>query len=458
MAYSTAHVRPERPYPTFPLTAHKTGQWKKRVNGRDCYFGRWYDPETGRRWGTLDQVDPDGRMYKAALAEYDTFRRRQLDDQLMAARSSEVALDVVANAFLNAEHDRLDAGDIMPRTYEGHREALRQMVAAVGGSTLIRELDEESDLAKLKAYLADMRSRFAAWTYNRHVRSIRAMFRWAVNPIDGILTGPLRLAGVLTMVGTRVRRREQREARATAGGRHMPTIPELRALYAAAPPRLKACYLLAYFGAYGQGDCAELPENVLQLDPPPHLDLPAGWGLIHFPRPKTEVDRVCVLPPIAVDALRAVLASRPKAGDPQYAGRVFLTETGQPICYDVVERDRHGTVKKIMRVDNVKQWHAANRRRLPEGTARPMGFYAIRHASITLTGGCDETARLLHEGHILPGVRPEYVEGVSSAELLKVARTLLEHWERNEVTALVGGHVQPQPPAPSSSSPAPAQA
>jgi hypothetical protein len=452
---TTDQTRPDRPYPKFPLTPHKTGQWKKRVGGRDFYFGRWHDPDVGIRWGDLAQVDPTGRMWKAAFEEYNTFARREAEGQLMAAKSVDVSIEAVASAFLNAEHDRLDAGDIKPRTYEGHRDALRQLLAGVGPHVLIRTLDEETDLATLKGYLAALRSRFGAWTFNRHVRSLRAMFRWAINPVDGVLTGPLRLLGVIKTVSTRVRRREQREARSAAGGRHMPTIPELRALHDAASPRLRACYLLAYFAAYGQGDCAELTTELLQFDPLPHLGLPVGWGLIHFPRPKSEIDRACALPPIVVDAVRAAVASRPVPARAELANRAFLTEQGQPICYDVVRRDDDGTVQVINRVDNVKQWHATNRRRLhAAGTPlRPLGFYAIRHASITLTAGCDETARLLHEGHIMPGMRPQYVEGVGVGSLVQVGQVLLDHWNANAVTALVGGHVI----APPSASPPPAE-
>jgi hypothetical protein len=476
----TKHKRPDRPYAKFPLTAHASGQWKKRCGKTDHYFGRWHDPEHGQRWGTLERVDPTGRMWKAALAAYEDFTRERAEGHLLTAKSRDASVGLVARAYLTAEHDRLDAGDIKARTYENAREAMKLFLDTVGRDVRVRDIDDDPSLAVVRGYLAGLRERFAAWTFNRHVRAMRSMFRWATNPIDGVLDGPLRLYGALKMVGTRVRRREQREARAAEGGRRMPTVPELRALHDAAPPKLRACYLLAFFGAYGQGDCAELPRHLLQFDPPEHLGLPAGWALVHFPRPKSEIDRACVLPPLVVDALKAVLAERPDPATAELADRVFLTEEGLAACYDVVHRDAEGTVQKVTRVDNVKQWHALNRKRLrtckacgvvratlfargakkaacptcqePTTPLRRVRFYDVRHASITLTAGCDETARLLHEGHILPGVRPEYVEGVHSGHLLRVGQTLLEHWERNAVTPLIGGGghgpaAAPPPPA-----------
>ena len=42
-------LRPEKPYPDFPLFAHGSGHWAKRIKGRLCYFGRWGDPKEALR-------------------------------------------------------------------------------------------------------------------------------------------------------------------------------------------------------------------------------------------------------------------------------------------------------------------------------------------------------------------------------------------------------------------------
>lgn len=48
--------KPAKPRPDFPLTAHATRRWCKKIQGKLYYFGRWEDPQ-----GAL-------REYKAFLA------------------------------------------------------------------------------------------------------------------------------------------------------------------------------------------------------------------------------------------------------------------------------------------------------------------------------------------------------------------------------------------------------
>jgi hypothetical protein len=38
---STTPGRPDKPYPDFPLYAHKTGRWAKKICGRTHFFGPW---------------------------------------------------------------------------------------------------------------------------------------------------------------------------------------------------------------------------------------------------------------------------------------------------------------------------------------------------------------------------------------------------------------------------------
>src|SRR6516165_11841724 len=97
--------KPRKPYPDFPLTAHNSGRWCKKIRGRVIFFGRW----AHLVHGTLEPVPGDG--WQEALACYQEQR-----DDLHAGRTPRLAADglsvaELANRFLTGKRHLLDSGE-----------------------------------------------------------------------------------------------------------------------------------------------------------------------------------------------------------------------------------------------------------------------------------------------------------------------------------------------------------
>src|SRR5262249_40113255 len=106
-----ASVRPNKPYPDFPLYPHPLGYWSKKINGTIHHFGRWGRMVKGK------VIRLDGDTWKDALEQY-----KQQADDLHAGRTPRAKTDSLTvadlcNHFLTAKLRQLEAGELGKRSF-----------------------------------------------------------------------------------------------------------------------------------------------------------------------------------------------------------------------------------------------------------------------------------------------------------------------------------------------------
>jgi hypothetical protein len=131
---SRAPGKPAKPYPDFPLFAHASGVWAKKIRGGMYYFGPWHDPQ-----GALDK-------YLAQKEDLHAGRTPRDDPQGLTVKD-------VANAFLNAKDRQLEAGELSPRTRADYGSIMVMLVDGLGKNRLVSDLVPD-DFATLKSKLS----------------------------------------------------------------------------------------------------------------------------------------------------------------------------------------------------------------------------------------------------------------------------------------------------------------
>ena len=284
-------AKPNKPYPTFPLTAHPAGTWCKKIKGRLYHFGGWADPT-------------------AALAKY----HHQVDDLQAGREPTETArgrLTMVdlCNEFLESKQVKVEIGKLSAAMHWDYVRSCKRLLGIVGRTTIV-ELLKPKDFDIFAGKLA---KGVSVGTFANRVRLARVMFRWAAT--QELIPKPLNF-GENFAIPDKATMRADRQSKPPREFK----ADELRAIIDAAGNPLKAMILLGLNSGFGQNDVATLPQSAIDID--------GGW--IDFPRPKTAVERRCPLWPETVAALRTALASRPEPSNADFAGLAFVTKYGNP--------------------------------------------------------------------------------------------------------------------------------
>jgi integrase len=360
-------VKPAKPHPDFPLRAHTTGYWCKKVRGRVHYFGRW--------------EDPDG-----ALAKY-----LEQKDDLHAGRTprpAHYALIVwnAVNAFLNEKKARVEAGELGQRTWDEYKVATDMIVATFGKRRRVADLGPD-DFSALRKRMA---AKFGPVRLGNQIQSIRSMFKFAYEA--DLIDRPMRFGPGFKKPSKKVLRLHRAKQ-----GPKLFKAEEIRCMVDAASQPLKAMILLGINCGFGNADCGRLPLAAIDLDA----------GVIDFPRPKTGIARRWPLWPETVTAIREAIAERPDPQDPAAAGLAFVTKYGRG--WGVHDSSVTHEMQKLMR-------------ELKINGRKGLAFYALRHTFRTVVEESKDQPAVDHiMGHARDDMASVYRERISDDRLRAVA-------------------------------------
>ncbi len=344
------------------------------------YFGRW--------------DDPDGAL-KKYLEEKDDLHAGRTP----RSDSGPEALTVkdVANAFLNAKRDKMEAGELSPRTWSKYKEVADLLVSEFGKRRLVSDLRPDDFTALKKT----MTKRWGPLRVADFIQHIRSVFKHAADA--DLIARPVRFGPGFDRPSAKVLRLHR-----AAKGPKLFTREEVRQLVAAAGVQARAMILLGINCGFGNADVAALPMSAVDLDA----------AMIDFPRPKTGIPRRCPLWSETAAAIREVLAKRPEPRGNADAALAFLSLRGSPLC-SVREENRTDGV--AVQFGQLLRSHRINGR-------KGLGFYTLRHTFRTVADEAkDQPAADFIMGHEVAHMSSVYRETISD-ERLKAVTDYVRKW------------------------------
>jgi integrase len=276
----------------YPLYAHNSGRWAKRIRRKVHYFGPWSDAD-------------------AALKKY-----LEQKDDLLAGRKPQfgdgLTVRELMNRFLTAKHRRVESGELEQVTWQDYDEICKRVIKVFGLTRQVATLCP-SDFEELRC---DFARAHGPVRLSKDVTCVRVLFKFAYD--QDLIDKPVKFGEGFRKPSKAVLRKSRRLRVQERGPRSF-DAPELRKIIKASGIQLRAMIYLGVNCGFANNDCAKLPISVLDLD--------SGW--IEYARPKTGIQRRCPLWPETVIALRAALDERPAPNDEKFTDRVFITKYGK---------------------------------------------------------------------------------------------------------------------------------
>ncbi|WP_417736331.1 tyrosine-type recombinase/integrase [Rosistilla oblonga] len=356
--------KPSKPYPAFPLYAHASKRWAKKIRGRTHFFGHWND-------------------WQAALERFQ-FEVDYLQQGKTPPPRDQTALTVgeLANSFLAHRETKVKSGDLSPRTWTDYKRVASRLLESLGRHTTVESL-QPSDFAKLREQMAE---RGGLLMLTSEMSRTKAIFRYCEKNYN--------IRANMGM-GFEKPTRKAIKREVDAKPRRIFDVAELTELYQAANPTMRAFMLLAINGGMGNHDVGLLEFRHIQ----------DGW--VRFPRPKTLVDREF---PLWSETTEAIEATKQTKGELPY---VFVTKYGA--CWAKAAAD-DPISKEFTKLCKACELHQPGR-----------GFYALRHTFRTVADGCRDQVAIDHVmGHADQSMGATYREWIDPERLQAVVDHVYE--------------------------------
>ncbi len=362
MSKVTRKTAARKPHPDFPLFAHATDRWAKKIRGKLHYFGKV-------------STDTQGT---AALEKWLDEKDDLLAGRVPRAKREGLTVKYLLNHFLTAKQARVDSDEILSQTRDEYHATCKLIEDAFGLDRFVDDLRVE-DFQQLRSSMA---KKWGPARLANQIQRVRSVFKYAYE--NDLIDKPIRFGSEFKKPSAKTMRKE----RAKRGPRLFQP-KELQAMFGAASPQIKAMLLLGINAGFGCTDCATLPLRA--------LDLKGGW--VNFPRPKTGVSRRCPLWTETIDAVKLAIKHRPDAKDDTLRSLVFIGQRGAGFAQ---AKQTHWLVsgETVALLKRLK-------------LHRPgIGFYALRHTFQTVA----------EEAHDLAAVQSIMGHAPSSNDMSAVYR------------------------------------
>jgi integrase len=365
----STRTKPAKPSPDYPLYAHNSGKWAKKIRSKLFYFGRWDDPEQ-------------------ALDDY-----LQVKDDLEAGRDpwtidpEAFTVADACNHFLESHEARVERNDLSPRTFADYHKSCKLMTELLGRNASVLKLGPEH----FRSAINSIASRRNPIGTANEVTRFKTVFKWCV--AEGLLDREPKYGPDFRQPKAKSIRAHRAQQPAKAFEQD-----ELLAVIDECGTHLQAMVLLGINCAFSNSDCSAVPIDA--------LDLKSGW--VHFARQKTAIDRRIPLWPETVEALQRSLERRPESMCKQTENAFFVRPDGRAWA-GPVDPTNHIT----------KHFNGALKR---SEVSRPgLSFYSLFHTFETIAGDSkDQVAVDAIMGHVDNSMAAIYRHGIDDQRLVDV--------------------------------------